>query len=170
MTPLTLTASAESVLRARHSIVPSTPDRIYILLRSREIADEVRGYLSWALDVPSQAYDQFFQGWDMDATDVPLDRERLEQALSADLSIGSPPWLLMDDTSALEYGFLQRRQTRSVIRQIILSDRSSRAFRRSVKAHGIDPDGLYYHIRRTEEVDHVSYLEELWNVIGRPRS
>lgn len=106
----------------------------------------------------------------MDSADVSLDRDRLEHALCADLSTSHPLWLLMDDESALEFGFLQRRQTRSAIRQIILSDRSSRAFWKSVKKLGIDPHGLYYHIRRTEDTEHVSCLEELWNVIGRPRS
>lgn len=170
MAPLTLTASAESVSHARHSIVPSTPDHIYILLRSRETSDEVRGYVSWALDVPSQAYEKLFEGWRADVVDVSADRQRLKQSLADDTSTKTLVWLLMDDESALEHGFLQCRKTRSAVRQIILSDVSSRAFRRSVKAHGIDPDGLYYHLRRTEEADHVSYLEHLWNVIGRPRS
>lgn len=170
MASLSLTAPAESVSYARHSIVPSTPDRIYVLIRSHEIADEVRAYVSWALDVPSQAYGKLFEGWRADATDVSADCERLQDSLVDDISQKSLVWILMDDESALDHGFLLQHETRSAVRRIILSDVSSRAFRRSVKAHGIDPDGLYYHLRRTEEVDHVSYLEKLWNVIGRPRS
>ena len=92
--------------------------------------------------------------------------ERLHLMIQDDLRAQLGVLLLMDDASALDHGFLQRRP----VRNIVISDDCSRAFRRKAHEHGIDPHGLYYHIRHTEDAEHISYLEKLWNVIGRPRS
>jgi hypothetical protein len=160
MAPLTLEADVQLPPRLH---APSTLDRVYVLIRAKAIADEVRGYLSWAFEGDSSDY---VRGWHASGERGTVDAEYLHQLIEEDLRAQLGVLLLMDDVSALHHGFLQPRRAR----QIVISDQSSRAFRRRTHEHGIDPRRLYHFIRRTEDTEHVSYLEKLWNVIGRPRS